>query len=496
MFTKKSLLPTSLLAGLVFIITGCFPPAPPPPAPGAATIFNPADGFQFLTEDSASFNLDGLNNYASYIAGAGNVICYRVDAAGSEVPATIAGGLCDIGSTEYTGGAVALSCDDPNGGLEDHTVSIVFGYNNGNTPASIENRSVSYTIDCTVPDYAFDIGVELVITGFAFGGGTGTGYGIFDPISGELTYSYETEAETNFTWATTNTNEVLSGMFEDSLLSSVTGQTQVYSCTNHKGEGEIDQCGQINSGNIPTPFEPMNITSGDSIYIPEVGGDFQIERVLVTFPGGALETIATTTYTFTRTSVSHAIGGTVTGLDSGPGGTLQLQLNGDTTLDLTADGNYDFPRQSDETDYDVQIIGEPDGVSYACTFDNPNNSGVLAAEDVTDINITCTCSSTIEGNWNWEAVLDAEGLDCPVPLGGTPSATSFDANGDSPPGAYTASSTQSGCAITVTTVTDATQSVAFEMIGTMANDGQTIEGTIVNHLSDPATNGCFRYTRL
>lgn len=85
---------------------------------------------------------------------------------------------------------------------------------------------------------------------------------------------------------------------------------------------------------------------------------------------------------------NYAVGGDVAGVEVS-GGVVSLSLNsGAEVLDVGIDGAYVFSTPfSDGDPYEVLIAAEP--TDYSCTI-TPNNSAVIDASSVIDIDVSCT----------------------------------------------------------------------------------------------------------
>lgn len=104
--------------------------------------------------------------------------------------------------------------------------------------------------------------------------------------------------------------------------------------------------------------------------------------------------------TITCTNNVYTVGGSVSGLS----GTLQINLNTGNTLDITGNGTFSFLTQVEySSDYQVDIVSTPPGMQ--CNISN--NSGVMPANDINNINIICSSNSTslnppvFEAGSNW-----------------------------------------------------------------------------------------------
>ncbi len=86
---------------------------------------------------------------------------------------------------------------------------------------------------------------------------------------------------------------------------------------------------------------------------------------------------------------TYTIGGTVTGLN----GTLVLQNNGSDDLTITANGSFTFStRLPDGSTYNVTILTQPTG--QTCFI--KNGSGTVSGSNVTNIEINCHDSGTLD----------------------------------------------------------------------------------------------------
>lgn len=81
-----------------------------------------------------------------------------------------------------------------------------------------------------------------------------------------------------------------------------------------------------------------------------------------------------------------SVGGTVTGLATGDG--LTLQNNGIDTLTLTGDGDFSFrTRLVDQTGFEVTILNQPETPAQECLIANGN--GRISGGDIRNVAITC-----------------------------------------------------------------------------------------------------------
>jgi len=118
----------------------------------------------------------------------------------------------------------------------------------------------------------------------------------------------------------------------------------------------------------------------------------------VTNPTGTV--IAGTTLesvTVTCTTVTYAVGGSVSGLT---GGTLVLQNNGGDNLSITADGTFSFSTPiADGSTYSVTVSSQPTGQTCSVA----SGGGTISGVAVTDVSVTCvagtlyTIGGTISG---------------------------------------------------------------------------------------------------
>jgi len=80
--------------------------------------------------------------------------------------------------------------------------------------------------------------------------------------------------------------------------------------------------------------------------------------------------------------LTHSVGGTVTGLN----GSVTLQNNGGDDLVLSSDGGFTFiTGLVDGASYSVSVLTQPTGQTCSVT----NDSGTIAAADVTNVTVTC-----------------------------------------------------------------------------------------------------------
>ena len=117
------------------------------------------------------------------------------------------------------------------------------------------------------------------------------------------------------------------------------------------------------------------LSGAEGAVIDPVTGDF-----LFSTYGGGDRVIAVQGFT-APPPTTYTVGGTVTGLT----GSVTLQNNsGDDIIKTTNDG-FTFPAQADSTDYAVTVSSQPTGQTCEVT----NDSGTIAAADVTNVVVTC-----------------------------------------------------------------------------------------------------------
>lgn len=88
----------------------------------------------------------------------------------------------------------------------------------------------------------------------------------------------------------------------------------------------------------------------------------------------------------------YAVGGSVNGL-LGTG--LQLQLNDDEILDISADGPFVFSPIDDQSTYEVTVLSQPTALSQTCSV--TAGTGVIDAAQVNDVAVTCVTSQFTVG---------------------------------------------------------------------------------------------------
>jgi hypothetical protein len=99
---------------------------------------------------------------------------------------------------------------------------------------------------------------------------------------------------------------------------------------------------------------------------------------------------------------AYTIGSTVSGL-SGTG--LVLQNNGGNSLPVNGNGPFVFPTSIDSgSSYDVTAISPPSNPAQVCTV--TNGSGMVTS-NITNIQVTCTATSTASNEWTWESGSDS-----------------------------------------------------------------------------------------
>ena len=92
------------------------------------------------------------------------------------------------------------------------------------------------------------------------------------------------------------------------------------------------------------------------------------------------------------TTSSYTIGGTVSGLATGE--SVTLQNNSGDDMVVSSDGLFTFPTAMDKgLTYNISVSAQPAG--QICSV--ANNSGTIATNDITDINVTCTATTTSAG---------------------------------------------------------------------------------------------------
>jgi hypothetical protein len=347
--TTVSIVLRTLALACVLMNIGCLPP---PPLEPPVDVFSPGDGNNFLSP-VANINLISLGG-SELVDGA---VCATTD---GSAPALDGTGGCAAGSLVTD--LIVLSCTTPNVPssvpvLEDKTVNIVFGWGNGST-ASEENRSASYTLDCADLYYIFDVSGNILFGGgVVVGTSTITGTGRFTPTTGLFEFNFLIETAANVMNTTTQGAAEISGLWNDPVLSEITGTGIADECVDHGGV--INGCDSI----ILHEYQPMNIIGGDPITMPmEAGEEFTI--VLYNELLDGLVTLDTT-YVFTR------VAGTAT--------TAQADLVvSSLSVSSWSAGRIDY-------DYTITNIGDAaanlDGPTDA-SFDNVAVQAFLSADTV------------------------------------------------------------------------------------------------------------------
>ncbi len=91
---------------------------------------------------------------------------------------------------------------------------------------------------------------------------------------------------------------------------------------------------------------------------------------------------------------SYPVGGTLSGLAAGA--TVGLDINGDETLNLNANGTFDFTTSlADGATYAVTVISQPTAFNQICSVSN--GSGVIDGSDVTDVSVVCEADAATPG---------------------------------------------------------------------------------------------------
>jgi hypothetical protein len=107
---------------------------------------------------------------------------------------------------------------------------------------------------------------------------------------------------------------------------------------------------------------------------------------------GAIAAANVTNITVTCTTKSFPVGGQVSGL---AGSGLVLQLNDANDLPILANGSFAFPALPSGTPYTVKVKASPTSPQQECT--PANEKGVVGAEPVTTVRITCATKSYTVG---------------------------------------------------------------------------------------------------
>lgn len=106
-------------------------------------------------------------------------------------------------------------------------------------------------------------------------------------------------------------------------------------------------------------------------------------------PGTTVTLDADKTCTASFAPDTYTVGGSVSGFG---GGTLVLQLNGSESLMLQANGSYQFTTAlADQVSYGVTVIGQPGGQSCAVA----NASGTINAANVSNVNVACAALGSV-----------------------------------------------------------------------------------------------------
>ena len=80
----------------------------------------------------------------------------------------------------------------------------------------------------------------------------------------------------------------------------------------------------------------------------------------------------------------YAVGGIISGLN----GTVEIQNNGNETLVMSENGQFEFLPSISGSDYDLNIISQPSAPNQECEITNPN--GMISGSNVTNVVIECT----------------------------------------------------------------------------------------------------------
>ncbi len=204
-------------------------------------------------------------------------------------------------------------------------------------------------------------------------------------------------------------------------------------------------------------------------------------------------------------SVSYAIGGSVSGLS---GGSLRLKLNGGNPLVVTTNGAFTFPATVSAT-YAVVVSSQPTG--QTCTVSNGSGAGVTA--NVSNIGVVCSVDSyTIGGSVSglangMQVILSNNGADSttvagngsfsfstPVAYNGTYSATVT----TQPTGQICTVSNGSGTGVTadISNVSIMCSTTSFSIGGTVSGLAGGAAVTLENNGGDALTvtaNGVFTF---
>lgn len=226
------------------LVIGCGPSGPTP-APEAADIFDPTNGTAFQSELQAVVSLSGLSG----------AVCYTVDGSTPDYTA----GSCSGGTTATVSGPINLACDTPNVSsptpvLENHTINIVFEWNNGVDAPFEVSRTASYDIDCTA--YAlFVVGGGATISGPATGTAAYGGFARLNPLTGVLEFQIENTSNTTSALGAANILTVQEGAivaadpgtgWDGTTITAPVGTSYAASCTNLGGD--FNACLFVNTG--------------------------------------------------------------------------------------------------------------------------------------------------------------------------------------------------------------------------------------------------------
>ncbi|MEO7430445.1 MAG: hypothetical protein ABIR62_00060 [Dokdonella sp.] len=108
---------------------------------------------------------------------------------------------------------------------------------------------------------------------------------------------------------------------------------------------------------------------------------------------GAIGSANVTNVAVSCSTTTYTVGGTVSGL---AGAGLTLQLNGGSTLPVSANGTFTFSGAlAGGSPYTVTVSTQPTAPSQVCTV--ANATGVIATSNVTNVTVTCATSSFTVG---------------------------------------------------------------------------------------------------
>ncbi|HEY7906936.1 MAG TPA: hypothetical protein VIC53_08450 [Wenzhouxiangella sp.] len=163
-----------------------------------------------------------------------------------------------------------------------------------------------------------------------------------------------------------------------------------------------DQYLKIKLGEAIIEVQDNGVTSiatdlvADDAYVLEIAGQpaMGFEQCVFDDPDAASGTITDASVSVAMTcgmSPTYTVGGTVTGLDQG---TLTLTNNAGETIQLTADGSFEFAKTDYLSSRGYQIWAE--ATNHLCSIDK--GFGQIETSNITDVAITCAPKPS-----TWEA---------------------------------------------------------------------------------------------